>query len=603
MKILENAPQGSDAWHAERATRFCASEAAAALGVSKYSTRDALLKQKATGIAEDVTPAKQRIFDAGHQSEADAGPIAEQIAGVDFYPAVGIADIEGLPLLSSFDGIDIMEEILWENKLLSAALVEQVRMGQLEPHYWAQLEHQLLVSNAKKVLFTTSDGTPEGTHSLWYESMPDRRQQVIAAWKQFAIDLSAYVTPAATAPAPTGRAPETLPALFISVKGEVTDSNLANFKEVALAAIRSVNRELSTDQDFADADKAVKWCSDIEERVAGAKQNALSQTASIDALFKTMDDISAEARQVRIDLDRLIKARKVSLKTELLVGVQTQLADHLRSLNARIGRDYMPHTVADFAAAVYGKKNFDSMRSALNAALANAKIEANAVADRISANMATLTEHAKGFEFLFVDQATIVLKATDDLTALVKTRIADHKAAELVKEEATRSRIQVEEQAKAEATARAKVLVEQEAERVKVQRMSAIQAQAEKVAADFAVQQNAPQIIQEIIRPAPLTAQDIADGVVDAEIEPAANVVSLRASQAAPAVQTPPSMKLGDLNAMLSPITLTADGLEALGFPVAAMVKGAKLYYASDLGHICAALVKHINSLQARQAA
>ena len=77
--------------------------------------------------------------------------------------------------------------------------------------------------------------------------------------------------------------------------GAVTASNLAEFKATALGAIRSVNRELKTDQDFADAEKAVKWCR-RRSRLKAAK-NALSQTANIDALFKALDDIGAEAQR------------------------------------------------------------------------------------------------------------------------------------------------------------------------------------------------------------------------------------------------------------------------------------------------------------------
>ena len=169
-QVLENAPQGSAAWHAARTKHFCASEAAAALGLSKYTTRDELLRQKATGLTEEVSPAKQRIFDAGHEAEALARPIAEEIAGTEFFPVVATREVEGMALLASFDGIDLLDEVIWENKLLNQALVLQVQAGDLEPHYYLQLEHQLLVSGAQRALFTTSNGTPEGTHPLWYES-------------------------------------------------------------------------------------------------------------------------------------------------------------------------------------------------------------------------------------------------------------------------------------------------------------------------------------------------------------------------------------------------------------------------------------------------
>ena len=162
MEIL-NLQQGSAAWHTARAQHLCASEAAAALGVSKYTTRAELLRQKATGITPEVTPDQQRLFDRGHAAETAARQLAEAITGEELAPMVATLDVDGLPLLASFDGIDMMGETLWENKLWSQSLVAQVEAGELEPHYWSQLEHQLMVSGGERVLFTTSDGTAENT--------------------------------------------------------------------------------------------------------------------------------------------------------------------------------------------------------------------------------------------------------------------------------------------------------------------------------------------------------------------------------------------------------------------------------------------------------
>ena len=133
MNVLNDCPQGSDQWHATRKRSFCASEAAAALSLSKYTTRDELLRQKATGLTEEVSPAKQRIFDAGHKAEALARPIAEGIAGTEFFPVVATREVEGLPLLASFDGIDMLDEVIWEHKLLNQSLVRQVQAGEVAP--------------------------------------------------------------------------------------------------------------------------------------------------------------------------------------------------------------------------------------------------------------------------------------------------------------------------------------------------------------------------------------------------------------------------------------------------------------------------------------
>lgn len=61
---------------------------------------------------------------------------------------------------------------------------------------------------------------------------------------------------------------------------------------------------------------------------------------------------------------------------------------------------------------------------------------------------------------------------------------------------------------------------------------------------------------------------------------------------AAPSAAT---MKLGDLNARLAPIQITADGLAQLGFQPVGTERAAKLYREADFDSICLALVKHIH--------
>ncbi len=72
----------------------------------------------------------------------------------------------------------------------------------------------------------------------------------------------------------------------------VTASTLEQFKAHSLAVFSAINTGLQTDQHLADAEKTVKWCGEVEERLEAAKQHALSQTENIDALFRTIDEIT-----------------------------------------------------------------------------------------------------------------------------------------------------------------------------------------------------------------------------------------------------------------------------------------------------------------------
>ena len=431
MPTIHNVAQGSSEWHALRASHFTASEAAAMMGHSPYESRGELLRRKASGIAEEPDAARQRLFERGHEAEAAARPIAETIIGEELYPATMTAGIEGLPLLASLDGLTMDGSKVWEHKLRSQRIDAALDANGEPPmdHVW-QLEHQLLVSGAECVHYWCSDSGHD-YRSVIYRSKPERRAALIAGWKQFAADLAAYVPEAPTAPAPTGRTPETLPALRIEVTGAVTASNLADFKAHALAVFKGINRNLRTDQDFADAERTIKWCSDVEARLKAAKEAALAQTADIEALFRAIDDIAAEARSTRLDLDKLVKARKEQIKAEIVAAGQAEFKAHLRKLQDRIGMPLPTGVLAtDFAGAIKGLRSLESLKDAVHQAVTSAKLAANEIADRMEINAKSLRGEAHDWTFLFPDLASVAHKPAEDFANLLAARIADWNARE-----------------------------------------------------------------------------------------------------------------------------------------------------------------------------
>ena len=459
MQIV-NVRQGSPEWKALRRGRLCASEAPAVLGLSKYKTREQLLQEKSTGLVPEIDAATQARFDAGHASEAAARPIVEAILGTELFPATATTDMDGLLLLASFDGISMGEDILWENKLANSRNGGNLA-ALIDAEHWPQLEAQMMVADAKRIYFTVSDGTEEGTHGVSYESRPARRAQLLAAWKQFREDLDGY-HPVEEKPAATGKVPETLPALRIEVTGMVTASNLTEFRQTALSVIGSIKTDLETDEDFATAERTVKWCGEVEYRLDAAKQHALSQTETIDALFRTIDEIKAEARTKRLNLDKLIKNLKEAIRGEIVREAQSALQVHVDALNKRLGKPYMPaQDMMRFGICFKGLKTISSLRDAVSTELANAKVAASADADKIEANLHVLRDLASEHAFLFHDVTQIVLKANDDLVALIKTRIADHKTEEDRWLEVERARIRQEEETRANKAAEEKRLADE----------------------------------------------------------------------------------------------------------------------------------------------
>ena len=252
----------------------------------------------------------------------------------------------------------------------------------------------------------------------------------------------------------------------------------------------------------------------------------------------------------------------------------------------------MPTIAADFGAAIKGKRTVESLRDAINTTLANAKIESNATADKIQINMGTLRDLAGAHTFLFPDTAQIVLKAGDDFTALVKLRIAEHDAKEAARLEAERTRIRAEEQTKAEAAARDKLAAEAEAARMAKEREDKISADAVAAAAKV------------IADAAAVTAFEAIPVVAVVEVEaPAVQAAPAARRFAGPpmvakALAAPPSMKLGDINALIAPLSINVAGLVLLGFEPAAVDKSSRLYHHSDFPAIRAALISHLSAIE-----
>ena len=438
--IIHNVAQGSEAWHALRAQHFTASEAPAMMGASKYQTRTELLALKKTGVSPEVTPSMQYIFDKGHATEATARPLVETMIGEELYPVVGTSG----NLLASMDGSTMMGETLFEHKLWNESLVAQVRAEDLAPHYYWQLEQQLLVSGAERVIFVCSDGTSDNFVSMEYRPVAGRAEQLVAGWAQFETDLANFE--AAEAPSiVVGKAPEELPALRIELTGMVTASNLKLFEQSALAVIDAVKTTLETDQDFADAKKAVKWCADVEEAITTAKKQALSQTESIEDLFRSFDRVSAHARETRLKVDKLVKAQELQVKVNIKNKAEQALADHVSAINKTLGRIALPAVASDFNGAMKNKRTIASLQDAVDTELARAKIDASQSADCIRLNLSSLAELAADYVFLFNDVQQLVMKANDDLVSLIKVRIDEHQKAEEVKAEAQRVLIRNQE--------------------------------------------------------------------------------------------------------------------------------------------------------------
>ena len=473
MKTIHNLIQGSAAWHQHRATARNASDASAMMACSPYKSRTALLKERATGITPEVDAATQARFDRGHAIEEAARPLAEAFIGDDLSPVIGTTD-DGY-LSASFDGLSFCGTIAWECKSWNESKAQVVRDGHVpQADYW-QCVQQLAVSNAQKLIYTVTDGTPERTvHATLLQSdIVHDRTALLAGWEQFDKDLAAF-DPGAERPATVVAEPvESLPAVAVQLQGSLAVvSNLDKFGDSLRSFIARMVPKPATDQEFADAEAECKALKKAEEMLEAAESGALAQISDVEQLRRTVADLRNLARTTRLAREKLVAAEKENRRTALVMGAQQDLDTHVAAWNHRLGANWLPRVAGGFAETIKGLKSLDSMRDKVAVALTSAKHDANQLAARLEANRKHLVQEDGDWIALFADFSTVGAKAEEDFQALASLRIGNHKQAEAARLDKERERIRAEEAARLEREAAAKAQQEAEQERRRIQQQA-----------------------------------------------------------------------------------------------------------------------------------
>lgn len=541
---IHNLVPGSDAWLQFRLERGGASEAAAMLGLSTKVKRSELLRMKYTGLAKEFSDWVQaHVLDHGHEVEALARPIFEGLLGEELYPVVYSKG----RISASTDGLTMSGRVAFEHKQWNEALATSVAAGVLPEEHMPQCQQVLLVTGAEVLVFGVSDGTPDKLVSMEVRPDPAWFDRIERGWEQFWIDLANYGLPEAEKPKPVGETMESLPALQVLVEGSVTKSNLSVWVVKARAMVDAISTDLQTDEDFATAENMIKGCEKAEALLEATKSNMLAQTTSIDEALKTIDQVREEFRQKRLVLTKSVSSKKESIRGEIVAGAVKAFADHMRAMAI----PFMPQIHADFASVIKNKRTVASLQDAVDTELARVKIEANAAYQRIMHNRTLFAPHEQ-HAALFPDLNTLLLKASDDLAAVIANRLAEHEK----RQEAERERIRCEEEVRAELKARA---------------------QAAAAAAPT--------------------------GVLDRGESPAGKTLMPAAAPApAPRADEPATLNLGAISERLE---FTVPGALMTKFAIegAPGPRGSKLYTESQFDILCFRLSAHIEKVQNAQRA
>ena len=204
--------QGTPEWLEWRKGFKTGSNAPKALGDSPYQSRHAYMTELLNGTSKPIHKKTAEIFQKGHDSEAAARPIVEQILSqtegrpITLAPACCEMEESDWPkeipqpmreslegkMAASLDGLSEDGTIIFEHKLWNSKLNEAIDEGELPNHIVWQLEHNMLVTGAKQAIFVTSDGTSNKMALMIYEASLFTQAALIAGWYQLGIDLQEH---------------------------------------------------------------------------------------------------------------------------------------------------------------------------------------------------------------------------------------------------------------------------------------------------------------------------------------------------------------------------------------------------------------------------
>lgn len=192
MSAIVKLLQGSPEWHAHRAQYRNASETAIVMGESPWQTPYQLWELRSGRRQPEVNAAMAR----GTALEPLARTAYEALTGQVMQPLVLVegeysASLDGL----TFEG-DLLLEIKCPVRGKDSTLWRQVAQGEIPAHYRWQLEHQFLVSKARRGHLYVFDGA-DGL-LLEVTPCPERWTEIDEAWDGFMRCIETDTPPALT---------------------------------------------------------------------------------------------------------------------------------------------------------------------------------------------------------------------------------------------------------------------------------------------------------------------------------------------------------------------------------------------------------------------
>ena len=238
--------------------------------------------------------------------------------------------------------------------------------------------------------------------------------------------------------------------IILKINSQVVASNLDDFAASVKAEIAKIKTDLTTDEDFAAAERQVKELKEAEAAIKAAKEAALADAEDVRKLLTTADEIAALLAETRLTLDKQVKAAKERVKGEITGRCREALLAQINKADERIAATLrlvctQTEINADIDAAAKGKKTASGIETACATVL---QTWTDKIAEQEKKLVARYEKIPADKLHLFTDISTVL--TAGDIDALIAERLAADEA----RQAAEKARI--EAAAKAEAEARAK---------------------------------------------------------------------------------------------------------------------------------------------------
>lgn len=218
---------------------------------------------------------------------------------------------------------------------------------------------------------------------------------------------------------------EMMEHLEIQISGKIQSSNFHIWKDSLLTQIHSTNLDLVTDTDFVIASDDAKALKNAEKNLKEAKVKAMAQTEEIQSLFSALDEVSDQARQARLTLERQIRAKKQDIKSELIDDAIEEVHDYIASKPEIFSSlDNSKHLQRHhYEGVIKGKSTITSVQRSLNSLVQDVKGVIDSEYERVVKNFALIEAIPPNDRLLFQDLSYLITLPENELHLTIENRI------------------------------------------------------------------------------------------------------------------------------------------------------------------------------------